>query len=67
MITAAQARKHLRYDEKTGNLAQHKKWYVVVQLNGKRFVLGLFASKREAATAYRAAIKEHFGEFARAA
>ncbi len=40
------------------------KWRARIQVNGKQTHLGLFDDKVEAAKAYNAAAKKHFGEFA---
>lgn len=42
-----------------------RKWYAYIQVEKKRLHLGLFANPVEAAQAYDAAARLHFGEFAR--
>ena len=42
------------------------KWQAQISRNGQHVGLGVYVTKEEAATAYEAAAKEHFGEFARA-
>jgi hypothetical protein len=44
-----------------------KKWRADIKVNGQSFYLGSFSSKRAAVRAYRQAVREYFGEFARAA
>lgn len=44
---------------------QNRKWIANIRRNGKQTYLGSFATRDEAAAAYAAAAKEHFGEFAR--
>jgi hypothetical protein len=44
--------------------AKRGKWRAEIDADVKRIHLGRFASKEEAATAYRVAALEHFGEFA---
>ena len=41
------------------------KWQAHIGLNGKRTYLGVFETEEAAASAYDAAAREHFGEFAR--
>lgn len=40
-------------------------WRADIRINGKNVTLGHFATPEEAAAAYQAAAREHFGEFAR--
>ncbi len=42
-------------------------WKAEITVNGQSYRLGYYRTVREAAAAYLAAAKEHFGEFARAA
>lgn len=44
----------------------HKKWYAYIGLNGRKESLGYYQTKEEAHSAYLAAAKANFGEFARA-
>lgn len=44
---------------------QRNKWWVRIQINGKRKSIGLFTSETDAARAYDDAANELFGEFAR--
>lgn len=41
------------------------RWFVQIRANKKRFHIGSFSCRHEAARAYNAAAKQHFGEFAR--
>jgi hypothetical protein len=43
---------------------QARKWHASINVNKKRFYLGLFVDPVEAARAYNEAALEHFGEFA---
>lgn len=43
---------------------QLAKWQAHIGVNGKVLYLGLYTSEREAALAYDAAARKHFGEFA---
>lgn len=40
------------------------RWYASICVDGRRTYLGRYGTQNEAATAYNAAAKEHFGEFA---
>jgi hypothetical protein len=44
---------------------QAKKWKAQIGLSRKRIYLGIFTSEREAAEAYNAAAREHYGEYAK--
>lgn len=44
---------------------QHRRWVAKIQVRGRTMNLGLFRSPEQAALAYDAAAREHFGEFAR--
>ncbi len=41
-----------------------KKWQAGIKVGGKSFHLGVFASRADAAEAYKSAAVEHFGQFA---
>lgn len=45
---------------------REKRWHAVIDLNGKRVVLGRFLTVEEAHAAYARAAQEHYGEFSRA-
>lgn len=45
--------------------AESEKWRANIRVNGRLISLGLFGNKEDAAAAYEAAAKLHFGEFAR--
>lgn len=45
--------------------ASKNRWKATIELNGKQFYLGLFASETEAAHAYNLKAQELFGEYAR--
>lgn len=44
---------------------QHKLWRARIKVNSREVHLGLFDSEEDAARAYDAAARQHFGEFAR--
>jgi len=44
---------------------QTSKWRASIRVNGKLRYLGIFADEADAASAYDAAARKHFGEFAR--
>jgi hypothetical protein len=47
-------------------LVQHKnKWQARLKVNGRAIYLGCFSDQKDAAIAYNAAAKLHFGEFAK--
>lgn len=59
----------LQSNNKTGfrgvsHVAKKEKFEVVIRVKGKAFYLGCYTSAEDAARAYDAAAKEHFGEFA---
>ncbi len=46
-------------------VTQANRWQAAIRLGGKQLYLGCFATPEMAHEAYRAAAKQHFGEFAR--
>lgn len=61
--------RRVRRDSKAGlkGVRQYRpgKWLARIQVHGERVHLGVYGSPAEAARAYDAAAREHFGEFAR--
>lgn len=47
--------------------SRRKHWVAQIQVRGKHFFLGSFASEKRAAAAYATAAQNHFGEYARTA
>lgn len=47
-----------------GVFLDHKKWIARITVNYQVIPLGRFASKEDAAAAYREAAQQYFGEFA---
>lgn len=46
---------------------KERRWDAMIQRGGRRFYLGRFKTKAEAAEAYRVAAEDHYGRFARPA